>query len=179
MAVGLTALTAFLFYLGAVPVKIALFAKISDSATFGAGIAIFEGRFALRAALKRAKRKKPRRSRPSLPSGDLLAELVRAAFRLLRHLRVEELWAQGRVCSANAAHTALICGCADALEGALAPVTPPGTVLLRLQPDFSAGQSDVFLRCILSLRAGHIMSAALSGAWHYAYRRISHGKASH
>lgn len=178
MAVGLTALAAFLFYFGAVPVKIALFVKISGNTAFGAGIAAFEGRFALRAALRRAKNKKPAGARPQLPDKDLLAALYRPALRLLRRVRLEDLRAQGRICSANAARTALICGCAGALEGALAPFAP-GAVHLNLQPDFSTGQSDVTLRCILSLRAGHIMFAALSGAWYYAYRRIRHGKASH
>lgn len=178
MAVSLTALAALLFYLGAVPVKIALFVKISGGTTLGAGVAIFEGRFALRAALRRAGRKRSAAARPRLPGGALRTELLRAALRLVRHLRLEALRAQGRICSANAARTALICGCAGALEGALTPIVP-GAVRLQLQPDFSAGQSDATLCCILSLRAGHIMFAALCGAWHYAYRRISHGKASH
>ena len=180
MAVGMAALATFLFYLGAVPVKFAVLMRATSGASFSAGISIFEGRFAVKAAVRHAASHASKSGKFNFQLFiKLLPELTRAALYLLRRLHLDALSVQGRICLKNAAHTALTCGCAKLLQGALLPVVPAGSLHLDLQPDFSAGQSDVTAQCIISLRAGQIMFAALSGVWHYAYRRISHGKASH
>ena len=70
------------------------------------------------------------------------------------------------------------CGCAGALEGTLEPFVPPGTLRLSLKPDFSMEKSDIQLYGMVSIRLGHIICAALIGAWNYIARRIRHGKAS-
>lgn len=183
MAVTLAAVAVLLFYLCAIPVKFALVVRIADAPGFGAGAAAFEGRFALRRAGKRARGEKKhlpwRKGERKIARTDALPAALKAARYLMRHLRLEALRAWGSLSAGDAAQTALICGCAGALEGALSPCVPPGTVRLALQPDFSGGGNDLTLCGMVSLRAGHIILAALIGAWNYLLRRIRHGKASH
>lgn len=183
MAVTLAAIAALLFYFCAIPVKFALVVRISNHPGFGAGAAAFEGRFALRRAGKRARGEKKhlpwKREEKKLARLDALPAALKAGRYLLRHLRLEALRARGRLSAGDAAQTALLCGCASALEGALAPCAPPGAVRLALQPDFSGAGNDLTLCGMVSLRAGHIILAALIGAWNNCIRRIRHGKASH
>jgi len=103
---------------------------------------------------------------------------MKAGWHLIRHTKLEQLHAEGHISSPDAAKTALICGCTQALEGALLPIAAPNTINIRLTPDFYAGSSDVLLFGMVSVQAGHIMLAALIGAWNFAIRSISHGKAS-
>ena len=171
-----------LFYLTAVPVKFALVLRISAQPCFGAGLSLFEGRFALRSARKRAlgekKRLSWRKSGREIEKNAALPAVLRALRYLLRRIRLEQLRAEGRVSSPDAAQTALACGCIRSLEGMLRPFLPAERLCIRLNPDFSASDSDVRFSCMLSVRLGHIILTALIGAWHYIIRRISHGKAS-
>lgn len=98
---------------------------------------------------------------------------------MLKHTRLERLCAQGQVSGGDAARIALICGCASAIEGALSPFLPPKRLSLRLKANFSMEESDIVLSGMVSIRLGHIISAALIGAWNYFARRIRHGKTSH
>lgn len=180
LAVRFAAIAAFLFYFNAIPVKFALTLSISSGVRFGAGASVFEGRFALRGALRRARREKVRKSpKRKKPSVAQLRALLKAARYLVKHMRIERLRAEGRVCAGDAAQTALLCGCAHALEGALSPLALPGAVRFSLAPDFSGSASDVTLSGMVSLRLGHIMLAALIAAGYDLRRRIEHGKASH
>ncbi len=182
MTVGLAAIATFLFYFNAIPVKLALLLRVTGTTSVGTGVAIFEGRFALRMAGRKAASKslyKKEHKAALAPKIKLLPSLAKALFYLLRHLKLEQLEAHGKISLSKASQTALICGCTHMLEGALSPFVPANAVHLDLTPDFSSGHSDFTLQCMISLRTGHIILAALLGVWHYAYRRISHGKASH
>ena len=182
MFVYIPAAVVFLYYFSAIPVKLAITLHISGQPGFGAGASIFEGRYALNSARLRSmglKKHLPwKKTEMDLKKGPLLSALLKSGKHLLKHVRLEYLRAEGRICTSDAAQTALICGCAHALEGALLPIVPPNTLQLRLEPDFSSGSSDVILCGMVSVQAGHIMLAALIGAWNFAIRSISHGKAS-
>ena len=182
MAVWCMAALALLFYTAAIPLKLVLVVRIAARSGFGLGLAPFENRFALRSAIQRAAGKKKRllkkRAAADIEKAARLPAAWKALVYLLGHARLEHLEAQGRVATGDAAHTALICGCAGALEGTLEPFVPPGTLKLSLKPDFSMEESDIQLCGMVSIRLGHIICAALIGAWNYIARRIRHGKAS-
>ena len=182
MLVYIAAAMVFLYYFFAIPVKLAIMLHISARPGFGAGASVFEGRYAFNSARLRClglKKHLPwKKAETDLQRGPALTAFLKSGKYLLKHIRLEQLRAEGRVSSPDAARTALICGCARALEGALLPVVSPGRVQLRLEPDFSSGMSDVLLCGMVSARAGHIILAALIGAWNFTIRSISNGKAS-
>lgn len=179
MAVALAAIAAFGFYLCAVPVKFALSVRIHSGARAGAAIAAFEGRWALRRAARRAlEAPKARRSGPKLDLSCALPAALKALKYLFRHLKLETLRAEGAFGARDAAQTALICGCARAIKRALAPVSPPGMLRVRVEPDFHGG-GELTLCGMISLRLGHIICAAILCAAEYILRRLRHGKASH
>ena len=165
LAVYFAAILTFGFYLSAVPVKFALIIRIANRPGFGAGTAIFEGRYALRKANRRERGEKKH-----LPWGQIGTKLksappaLQAARSILKYIRLEEVHAQGRIGLPDAAQTALACGFASALEGALAARLGPGAVRFALDPDFSGGGSELVLWCMFSVSAGHIILGALNGA---------------
>lgn len=182
MAVALAAVAAFAFYFAAIPLKLALVVYITARPGFGFGLFPFENRFALRRATQRALGERKhlpwKKAELDLEKRSVLPAAWRAGKYLLRHTELEKLHARGRVSTGDAAHTALICGCANMLEAALAPFAASNVVQLRLKPDFSSNESSVRLCGMISIRLGHIICAALIGAWNYVLRRIKHGKAS-
>lgn len=182
MHVWIVTCAALGFYLFFVPVKLALVLHLRARPAFGAGASVFEGRFALKSARRRAGGKGPSRKKHpklKLDKAAFLPALLKSGKYLLKHIKLESLRGDGYISAPDAAQTALICGGVHALEGALSPLLPHGVLHLGLQPDFSAQQSDARLCGIISICAGHIMIAALIGAWNYLSRRISNGKASH
>ena len=168
-------------YAAAIPVKFALEVQLGSGIKFGTGISIFAKRYAAKAARLRClgekKRRFRRRKKPDLNLNAAISAGMKPARYLLRHVRLESLELCGRLCLGDAARTAMVCGCLHSLEGMLLPMAE-SRVSLRPQADFSAGQSELHLRGMVSLSAGHIILAALIGAWNYMIRRISHGKAS-
>ena len=182
MFVYIAAAIVFLYYFSAIPVKLAIILHISARPGFGAGASVFEGRYAFNSAHLRClglKKRLPwKRAETDLQRGPALTAFLKSGKYLLKHIRLEQLRAEGRVSSSDAARTALVCGCTRVLEGSLLPIASPGRVQLRLEPDFSSGVSDVLFCGMVSVRAGHIMLAALIGAWNFTIRSISHGKAS-
>ena len=172
----------FLLYCAAIPVKFALYVHLNGRAGFGAGLSVFEGRYALRSAGARARgEKKPlawRGNAPKLQIRCVLPAAWRALCYLARRVHLDQLRLEGRLSLSDAAHTALAYGCLRGAAGALAPVMDPRSLRFDLQPDFSAGPGCAGFSCIVSLRLGHIIAAALIGAWYYLARRIAHGKAS-
>lgn len=182
MSVWIAAAAAISFYIFAIPVNFALTLRISARSGFGAGASVFEGRYAMKNALLRARGEKKRlpwmKAEMDIKKNAVLPAAYAALKHLMKHAHLQTIRAEGRVSSPDAAHTALICGCAGAAEGMLQPVLPPGTLIIRLQPDFSSGRSDVTLCGMVWLRMGHIILAALIGAWKYTARRYAHGKAS-
>ena len=183
MAVYFTAFFLFFFYLAAVPVKFVFIVQIAARPAFAMGASIFEGGLAGRRAA-RSLHRSSHRSR-CFPAISNKTSIFRAAVKmlayLLRKLRVEKLQIQGRIGTDDAARTALICASAYSLESALVPLLPRSRIQLHPEADFTSGMSDVMLLGMFSLRAGHIITAALIGAWNYFYeaRSMHHGKTSH
>ena len=182
MFVYIPAALVFLYYCSAVPVKLALFLRISAHPGFGAGASCFESRYALKSARLRClglkKHLSWKKAEMDLEKSVVLPAFLKMGKYIIQHMKLEKLCAEGHISSPDAAYTALIFGCAQSLEGALLPFVPPGMVQFHLEPDFSSGVSDVFLYGMVSVRAGHIMLAALIGAWNFALRSISNGKTS-
>ena len=166
LTVYLAAALTFGFYLSAVPVKFALILRVAAKPGFGAGTAIFEGRYALRKARRRANGKKKH-----LPWGSIGKRLekgaaaLRIARKLVKNMRLEALHARGRIGLPDAAQTALACGMFRGLEGALDARFGPGAVRFAVDPDFSGGGSELMLWGMFSISAGHIILGALNGAW--------------
>ena len=165
MTVYLAAIFTFGFYLSAVPVKFALMLRVSSQPGFGTGTAIFEGRYALRKANRRALGEKKhlpwKRAGRDLKKSSFALQISRF---LLKNMHLESLHAQGRIGLPDAAQTALTCGFARAAEGALGARIGPGAVRFAVEPDFSGGGIDLVLWGMFSIRAGQIILGALNGA---------------
>ena len=176
MAVYLAAAAVLAFYLAAIPVKIAAIVEISSGVGFGAGLALFENRFARRRALRRALGKIPHLPWKKLEIDAkklvMLRTLRRGARHLFKHARIEQLRLQGSIGTNDAARTALICGFANAAGDALRSVVRSCAVSIRLQPDFSNAQLQARLCGMISLRLGHIMLAAILILFEYGNGRI-------
>ena len=164
-----------LLFLTAIPIKIALLICLRQGVHFSAGIAPFSGRLALHRAKKHVLRKKksPNPNRNTAAVWKMLR-------RLAGKLHMEQLRMEGSICASDAAATALFCGALQAMAGSIAPLLPPGRVHFSLRPDYSGNGPNAAFYGMLSIRAGHIIPAALQGAWHYfsLMRRQKHGKAS-
>lgn len=175
MALPLTVTAVALFYLSAVPVQIAFLLRYDSSLHFDAGLSAFEPRRALRRAQKRTP-KKPHSSRKRKPKHPIA--LLRAALKALgflsRRLKLVSLNVEGTVALTDAAATALLCGAANSLDAALFAVARRARISLR--PDFSAPSARAELSGMISLRAGHIMLAALLSAWEYGLGRMKSWK---
>lgn len=182
MAVCLTTIALFLAYAAALPVEFTFFVQLSPQAGFGAGISIFEPRFALKRAMQRAKGEKKhlpwKRAEMDLDHRRVLPAAWHAGRYILKRACIEHLFARGRISTPNAAQTAMLWGCTNMLEGLLFPLIPPERIQFQLQADFSAEESALELGGMVSIRLGHIICAAMICAWHYFARRHKHGKAS-
>lgn len=155
-----------LFYLCAVPVHIAFRIRLGADNRFALSVSLFEPRFALRKVRQETSRFKPPKLSGSAKPSDILG-IIRAA---VRHARPDNLSVHGIFGSNDAASTALVCGCAAALDCALQGSIKK--IHIDLQPDFSADRLRAELTGMISIRAGHIMIAALSGAFQYGSRRL-------
>ena len=156
-----------LFYLSAIPVHVAFYMCIDTDYQFGLGVSIFEPRFAIRRSLKQNTGLKP----PKLPEKLHPADILSSIRTVLKHIRIERIRMDGIFGSSDAAATALICGGISAINCSLSGMSK-GIVHLNLQPDFSADRLRIDLSGMISLRAGHIMIAALLGAIQYGSRRF-------
>lgn len=173
MALSLTTAAVALFYLSAIPVKLVLCLRFGPNAGFGLGMAVFEARFARKIALHRQDNggKMPSLLRkPDLASA--VKSLLRAADFAMKHLRLDELSLDGAFGSHDAALTALVCSGLNALGCALG-ASARRTVRISLRPDFAADRLSGELSGMISIRVGHIMLAALLGAFEYASGRFN------
>ena len=171
MAVGIAAAIVFLIYFACIPVVLALKIRLSPKVDFGTGIAIFEGRFALRQAQKRMGRQKKRFPLANFPKkGDLPSALKTLKY-LIRHTKVESLSLRGSIGMEDAAITAMICGYAEAAKAAVLPFDWSKNISVDLSPDFSGGGSELEFTGMFSVRAGHIICTALRGAVYLAKGR--------
>ena len=167
------------FYVSAIPVKIALHLRIGEKIHFSSGVAIFEARFADRLADKHAQgRKKPPFLSRWIKNAEKRRRLLACSTGLrhfYHHIKLESLYAGGRLSLSDAAHTALLCGSARALAASLRSFTH---VYFTLQPDFSAGHSDAIIRGMFSIRAGHIILAVIEGIAHYIKEEYTQWKST-
>lgn len=174
MTVYLAALLTFGFYLSAVPVKFALILRVTNRPGFGAGTSIFEGRFALRRANRRALGEKKhlpwKRADTDLKKFPMLLQITSS---IRKSVRVDALHIHGTVGLPDAAQTALVCGLVRSAEGALGACLAPGAVRFSIEPDFSGGGSDLLLWGMFSISAGQIIRGALNGAWKNLSESIS------
>ena len=176
MALPLVTTAVALFYLGAVPLRIVMYLHLGQKTRFGLAIAPFEARFARKIALKRQSgQKKPPlflRNMRLLPS---LKAILRAARFLFRHIRLDRVEMNGAFGTDDAAATAWICGGLYALGTTIGCATRK-PILLNVRPDFSGGALHADLNGMISVRVGHIILAALLGAYEYvAWRLKEHG----
>ena len=156
-----------IFYLTSIPVHIAFQLRIGADSRFGLGVSIFEPRFARRHALDEGATFKP----PKLPKKLHPLDALSAAKTVLAHIKIDRVRLDGVFGSDDAAVTALVCGGVSSLSCALRSALGRG-VRLNLQPDFSSSSLRVELSGMISMRAGHIMIAALLGAFQYGSRRF-------
>lgn len=156
-----------LFYLSAIPVHIAFQLHTGADRRFKVGISIFEPRFAMRHALTAGEAFKP----PKLPKKLHLSDALVSAKTVLRHIKIDLFRLDGVFGTDDAAVTALVCGGVSSMGCALQCILGRG-VRIHLQPDFSSDRLRVDMTGMISMRAGHIMIAALLGAFQYGSRRF-------
>lgn len=174
MALPLVTAGVALFYLGAVPLKLAFWLRIgSEGSGFRFAVAPFEARFARRIVVKRRDgRRKPSRLLRRLNPLAAAKAAFRAAKFLVRRVRVDEIELDGRFGAEDAALTALLCGGVSALGNGLRCATGR-PIRLSLSPDFSGGSLHGELTGMISVRLGHIIAAALLGAYQYVTGRFT------
>ncbi len=158
MTLPLVTAAVTLFYLSAIPIHIAL--RLSADG-FGVGISAFEPRFARRHALQ------PRKSGGTLPKSLSPRDILE----IVKKLKIDSIVLRGVFGCDDAAVTALVCGGISSLAGALRGILGPN-VRISVQPDFSANGMRAELTGMISIRAGHIMLAALHGAYQIGSRRF-------
>ena len=174
MTVYLAAIFTFGFYLSAIPVKFALMLRISNHPGFGAGSAVFEGRYALKKANRRALgEKKHLPWKRAGADASKFPAAVKSASHFLKNVRLESVRVHGRIALPDAAQTALACGFLRAADAAIRACTAPGTVRFAVDPDFSGHGTELVLWGMFSIRAGHIILGALSGAIDFISDAIS------
>lgn len=172
MALPMVTAAVALFYLSAIPIHVAVYLRLGANAGFGLGVSPFEARFALQRALhQQSGGGKFPHFWKKISWKDALSGALRALRYASSHVRIERIRLNGTFASDDAALTALVCGGATALGGALGCALGR-EVRFNLQPDFSGGPMRVDLTGMISMRVGHIMLAALLGALQYGSRRL-------
>lgn len=147
--------------LGALPVRFAFRVTIDGQLAAGFGVSVLSRR----AARRRSEKKRMRRT--AKPDPDRLFAALRALRHAAAHINMEEIRLEGVIGTGDAASTALICGFIQTLGS-----IPGGVVSVRLNPDFSGKILRAQLTGMITARAGHIMTAALLGAFQYGLRRL-------
>ena len=171
MIVYWVAAAELLFYLSAVPLRMAFYLRAGNELRFGAGVGAFERRFARRRAWSHLMSPQTRRSGKWRPKARHIPALFHLAWQFIRHLHIDQLSLQGRLSLGDAANTALLCGGLQALESALRPVCPQ--VHLSVHPAFNADAVHLELQGMISARSGQIMFAAVISVLDYANGRIT------
>ena len=172
MPVCLFAILATLAYLSAMPLRFAFLLRRGEAARFAVGVGLFEARFARRAAERRLSRPARSRRRRHPISPRSLGPLWRAGRYLLRHLRLDALEARGSLGLGDAALTALVCGEANALA-CTAAAAADAALRAEVRPDFSAAAFTGEFSGMLTVRAGHIILAAIIGIFDYGSGRLA------
>lgn len=163
--VALAAVVVFGFYLMAIPVKLAL--VFESGVGFRAGVGIFAGKFAQNAAkrpqkARKSMKKSPKKAQKSRKKPQLrdIPALFAGAKYLLAHARLDAFSVSGQIGCADAAATAILCGVIGSAV-CCARVCTGADVRGGVQPDFFGGHTRMQAVGIVSIRAGHIILAAL------------------
>jgi len=172
MTLSMVTAAVTLFYLSAIPIHIALRLRVGADCFFGFGVSAFEPRFALRQSLERQRfSKRPHPLFKKLNGPDALKSSLQSFKYASKHIRIERILLNGSFGSHDAALTALVCGSASAIGCALGS-SFKRRVHISLQPDFNTDSLRAELVGMISMRVGHIMLAALLGAFQYGSRRL-------
>ena len=155
------------------PLKVAFCARAEEKAGAALGVFPCAGGLALRIARARAQHRRPARESGKKKKRPPVSLLWAIARRLLAHVHVEQLRAQGDLGLDDAAATALATGLLQALLRAVGAAAG-ARVAFGVRPDFQKRRLRGELAGIASLRVGHIIAAALMGVWE-DYRRRKHG----
>lgn len=160
-----------------IPVKIVLQLRIGEKIRLSSGAAPFSAKLASGLARRHAqgKKKPPLISRwiKSAHKRSRLGAYFEALKYFYRHLSFDRITAHGTLSLTDAAQTAMVCGAANALGAALVNYS---SVSIDLQADFSAAHSDALACGMFSIRAGHIIMAAVRGAAHYIREEFAQWK---
>lgn len=172
MALSMVTAAVTLFYLSAIPIHIAFRLQIGSHIFFGLGVSVFESRFALQHSLKpQSLRGKRPHFLKKMNKPDALKSALHSIKFAVSHIQIDRIQLEGTFGSDDAALTALVCGGAMAFGNSLRCISGR-EVRFRLTPDFSGGPIRTELVGMISMRVGHIMLAALLGAYQYGSRRL-------
>ncbi len=158
MIVYLVAALVAAFYLGAVPLNVAVEIMPGEEGKPRMFFGIF-GR--VRTWTRLIDLRMPDFSRPRK---KMPGELIRAARYLLKRTRVDVL--RARLSAGDACRTALLTGF---VQAALFLISRRA----RIVPVFSSPKAELGALCIVTIHLGHIILAALYGAWIWIGWRIS------
>lgn len=172
MALPMVTAAVTLFYLSAIPIHIAIRLRLGADSFFSFGVSAFEPRYALHQSTEKKRRQLRLPSfAQKLNAPDAIRSGLRAARYAAEHIKIERIRLNGSFGSHDAALTALVCGGAASIGCALLS-TSGRKISISLRPDFSADCLRAELVGMISMRVGHIMLAALLGAFQYGSRRL-------
>lgn len=167
------------FYASNVPVRAAFSISLGEQNALRLGVGVFSAGWIWEKNLEGAALFSPgwaKRARMPLNSGSVRF-FLRAARYLMRHAVVRDARLSLLLGTGGAASTALICGAVNAVLSVLAARRVP--VRARVAPRFEGRALKLSAGGMLSVRAGHIILAAVLGAAQDIARRVKNGKASH
>lgn len=150
-----------LIYLYHLPLHLAFCLAWRDGLRTGSGLAPMSAGAAMAKAVRAMGGEKGPRGR---------GPLRRLARELLGRTRIDAANLTGRLSLGDAAATALACGALEALGSGLRAALP--CLEVRLQPDFGGDSVYLEARGMLTVRAGHIMTAAARHALDTSIRRM-------
>ena len=110
---------------------------------------------------------------PRVDVSALAGGAKRAATYFLGHVHAVRLRASLTLASGDAARDALLCGAMTAAVSAVRAAWPELPLRARVCVNWRGGETQGALLGIWSIKAGHIIAAALLGAGDYLVRRIS------
>ena len=170
MVVYWVAAAELLFYLCAVPLRMAFCLRSEGEIKFGAGIGFFERRFALNQALARLSGEKPAGKFFKLRWKNI-PDAGKLIWGFVKRIQIDQVSLYGRFSMGDAASTALICGGVNALACALRAATPK--VSMNIHPEFNHSSVHIELQGMICVRTGQVMFAAILSGLNYANGRIA------
>ena len=165
MIVYLVAALVAAFYLCAVPVRLGIEVRAGQEGRPLLWLGVF---YRARLWVKPVQLRLPHPERKQNPKkGPPMRDMLKAARFLYRHLTIDRL--DARVALDDACKTAL---CSGLLQVAFKLVSPRA----RVHPAFDAPRAQLAALCIVTVRLGHIILAALLAARIWITWRLKHGQ---